>query len=247
MAILTVIYVGIGFIDDRVVSMSLPVYWFVPFLGIFLAEFFVRLLDSESRVKYLRQHWIDLATSVPMIGGIRLFRLLRLLRLVKVGSLLRTAMLRRNRQDTWFVWPTVLMFWVASAYALWLFEHGVNPRVSSFGDALYLSFMTASTVGYGDISPITTEGKVTAGLIVFFALGLLGFASSRLTTWWLGTHEDNDMASLNSQLRRIERELQINQELLLAMHRHMTTADIAILGTDLMTAGEAAELGPAAP
>jgi voltage-gated potassium channel len=242
MAVLTIVYVAIGFVDDQFISLNLPAYWYLPFLGIFLAEFFVRFVDAKSRTAYLRGHWIDLATSVPMIGGIRLFRLLRLLRLVKIGSLIRTAMLRRNRQDTWFVWPTILLFWISSAYTLWLFEHGLNSRVSSFGDALYLSFMTASTVGYGDISPVTTEGKVTAGLIVFFALGLLGFASSRLTTWWLGAHDDRDMAALIARLAELERELKTNQDILLDLHRRMTTADVDAPGA--VVAGRPMELGP---
>jgi voltage-gated potassium channel len=218
MAALTIAYVGVGFVDDQnIADLNLPANWYAPFLVIFLLEFGVRLYDSPSRATYLRGHWIDLVTSVPMIGGLRLFRILRLLRLVRVSAQVRTTLFQRNRHDTWFIWPTIVLFWVSSAYALWLFEHGVNSHVSTFGDALYLAFITASTVGYGDISPVSIEGQVTAGLIVFFALGLLGFASSRLTTWWLGMQEDQEQKRLMGRLRELEAKLDANETLLLEM------------------------------
>lgn len=215
MALLTIAYVAIGFVDDQnIANLTLPTFWYAPFLAVFLFEFGARLYDSKQRPAYLRAHWIDLVTSVPMVGGLRLLRILRLLRLVRVGAQFRSTFFKRRQADTWFVWPTVVLFWVSSAYALWVFEHGVNPRVTSFADALYLAFMTASTVGYTDISPVSVEGKVTAGLIVFFALGLLGFASSRLTAWWLGAQGDQANADLMRRLGRLERQLETNAALL---------------------------------
>ena len=221
MALLAIVYVAIGFVDDQnIANTQLPTYWYLPFLLVFLLEFAARFYDSKRRVDYLRGHWIDLVTSIPMVGGLRV---LRLLRLVKIGAQFRITLFRRNERDTWFIWPTIVLFWVGSAYALWLFEHDVNPHVSSFGDALYLSFMTASTVGYGDVSPISLEGKVTAGLIVFFALGLLGFASSRLTTWWLGMRDDQTNAVLLALLGRLEKQLEANEIVLLQVRALLDT------------------------
>ncbi len=237
MAILTILYVGTGFVDDQgIAPLNLPTYWYAPFIALFLAEFMARFVDAENRIAYLQNHWIDLITSVPVVGGVRLFRLLRLFRLVKVGDLARKVMLRGHRRDTWFVWPTVILFWICSAYALWLFEQGVNPRVSSFGDALYLSFMTASTVGYGDVSPMTTEGKVVAGLIVFFALGLLGFASSRLTAWWLGSQEDAEQFALVQKLSALEAQLERTERLLIQISGQLQSAPNSPVGLQTQAA-----------
>jgi len=73
----------------------------------------------------------------------------------------------------------VIVILVGSAVMLH-FEKPKNPEVKTYGDALYMDFITMLTVGYGDKVPITTGGRVTAILIVLFGLTLLtGFITSR--------------------------------------------------------------------
>src|SRR5438067_13719572 len=92
MAALTIAYVSIGFVDDHdIIDLNLWAHWYMPFLILFLLEFGARFYDSRSRTDYLRGHWIDLVTSVPMVGGLRLFRIVRLLRLVRVGAQFRST------------------------------------------------------------------------------------------------------------------------------------------------------------
>ena len=73
----------------------------------------------------------------------------------------------------------IVVILVGSAVMLH-FEKPKNPEVKTYGDALWLDFVTMTTVGYGDKVPITTGGKVTAILIVVFGLSLLtGFITAR--------------------------------------------------------------------
>jgi len=68
----------------------------------------------------------------------------------------------------------IIMF--TSAYAFYQFEKESNDTVSSYWDALWWAICTVSTVGYGDIYPITTLGKITgAFLILFGVVFFLGF------------------------------------------------------------------------
>ena len=61
--------------------------WVIAVLGgIFVVEFVARFLDASSRRSYLRHHWLDVISAIPLIGGLRSLRLLRLLRL---GAVLR--------------------------------------------------------------------------------------------------------------------------------------------------------------
>lgn len=87
---------------------------------------------------------------------------------------------------------------------MWLFEHGHNPHMHTFTDALYWSFITATTVGYGDTSPVTTGGRIVSGLLVFLGLGLLGFASSRLTAYWLPQDDGDEVVK---EITRVREEL----------------------------------------
>lgn len=123
---------------------------------------------------------------------------------------------RRGRQSLWFVAPLLALLWVGSAYGIWVLEHGRNPGIRSFGDALYWSVVTVTTVGYGDISPVTPEGRVLAGTLAFLGLGLLGFTSARLTAMWL-----------QQEAEEVEDAVDVKVE---------TTSDAILLQLDLLRA-----------
>lgn len=191
MAVLTALYVGLSVIVDTGAAPLVVTVGIASLAVVFFAEFMLRFLDSRSRLLYLKNHWIDLATCVPFIGPLRVLRLLRLLGLLRLAHEIRQLALVRAegygtpQSLTWVVWPTALLLWLGAAEGLWIVERGHNPAVHSFGDVLYMAFITASTVGYGDFRPVTPEGKVIAGALVFFGLGLLGFISAQLTARWL--------------------------------------------------------------
>ncbi|MDE0151989.1 MAG: potassium channel family protein [Bdellovibrionales bacterium] len=71
----------------------------------------------------------------------------------------------------------VIMF--SSAYVFLHFEKNVNPEVQNYGDALWWALCTISTVGYGDIVPVTGIGRLTgAFLIIVGIIFFLGFSAS---------------------------------------------------------------------
>jgi voltage-gated potassium channel len=88
--------------------------------------------------------------------------------------------------------------WLAASYGYYELEGGVNPHVKTFADAMYFAFVTASTVGYGDVTPVTPEGKVLTGVLIFLGIGLLGFASAQLTAKLLP--QRNEVADLRTTL-----------------------------------------------
>ena len=86
--------------------------------------------------------------------------------------------------------PALILFWFGSAYALWIYEHDFNPAAKTFGGALYLSFLTASTVGYGGMTlataigmPLTAiEPRITAAVLGgAFMCDALSDAARRIT------------------------------------------------------------------
>jgi hypothetical protein len=187
MGALTVVYVVLAFTEDK--ASGAPSYAVWSLAGVFLLEFGTRFYDSPDRPSYLRTHWLDLITAVPVPGipGLRAIRLLRLLRFAKIGVLIRREFFRRGWVGIHLIWPTLVLFWLGSALALWLVEHDVaGTNVSTFPDAMTAAFLTAATLGFGRHGlPVTQDGQIIAALIVFLALGLWGFASSNLTRMWL--------------------------------------------------------------
>src|SRR5207253_6271075 len=98
----------------------------------------------------------------------------RLLRFMKVGIILRRWLTGRGWGDASLIWPTLVLFWIVSALALWLVEHDApNSTIRTFPEAMTTAFLTASTLGFGTRgTPVTVDGQIISGLTVFFALGL---------------------------------------------------------------------------
>jgi len=179
---------------------------------VFVVEFAARFLDAPSRLLYLRSHWLDLVSAVPLIGGLRSLRLLRLLRLgagfrVLLATEHVSTTTERGYESFWFVAPTLLFTWFAAGAAYWVAEYGANPRIHNFGDALYWAFTTATTLGYGATPPVTAAGRVIAGLVIFAGVGIVGFASARLAQIWLHDESRNHPKLMLEKMNLMEREL----------------------------------------
>jgi voltage-gated potassium channel len=235
MGVLTAAYVVLAFTEDELApGLNQGTALVVGVAVIFLLEFSIRFWDASSRLHYLRGHWLDLVTCIPLIGALRVLRFARLLRFLRIASLIRAFLVGREvggetraARAGWLLGPTLLIFWAASAYGFWLVEHGVNAAVKNFGDALYLSFLTATTLGYGEVRPVTQEGRIIAGLVIFAAIGLVGFASSQLTARWLGQEED--VPALKRRLFSMQKELAVQHNMLEQVLNHVQHADRGVM------------------
>jgi voltage-gated potassium channel len=216
MALLTVVYAALTLLDDASVR-GLPEFLAVVLSLVFLAEFSARCWDAPSRLAYLREHWLDLVTCIPAVGPLRALRLVRLLGLVRLAVRIRALGLARGQTaaplGAWMLAPTLVLVWFSAAEGFWLTEHGRNAAINTFGDALYLALMTATTVGYGDVRPVTPDGKLVAGALVFVGLGLLGLASSRLAVVWFRAeretiHLEREVQELRKEVTRLAESME---------------------------------------
>ena len=209
MAALTVVYVVLAFSEGSAPGPQDYVVWALAV--VFVIEFSARCYDAPDRAEYLRTHWLDLVTAVPVPGvpGLRLLRLLRLLRFLRVGILVRRTLIGRGWGETGLIWPTMVLFWIASGLALWLVEHDApGSSIASFPDAMRTAFLTAATLGFGKRDlPVTQDGQIIAAVIVFFALGLWGFASTSITHFLLNTKEGKEIEHLRKELHELREQL----------------------------------------
>jgi voltage-gated potassium channel len=211
---LTVIYVVLAFLHDQGSAGLITVgVWILAIT--FVIEFIVRFYDSHSRRIYLRNHWLDIVTCIPVVGPFRALRLIRLIGFIRLGAAARSYGVGAASSGhlpggvgVWVLAPILITVWLGASYSYYELEGGVNPNVNNFGDALFYSFITASTVGYGTITPVTPEGKVLTGVLIFLSIGLLGFASAQLTAKLLP--QRSEAAELKAT---IDRQCQLLDEL----------------------------------
>jgi voltage-gated potassium channel len=131
---------------------------------------------------------IDLLAILPYYRPLRILRILMLFRLFK---LLRYANSIKQFSDVFVekrfeFFTLAIMFFMAIAFGstiIFIYEGaGINDNIHTFFDAVYWSVITISTVGFGDISPVTTEGRVATLFLVIGGMGVIAFFTSIVTT-----------------------------------------------------------------
>jgi voltage-gated potassium channel len=148
---------------------------------VFLADFFVRLYRAPSKLAFLKWGWIDLVSSIPLLGVFRVGRLVRVIRIFRILRAFRSsknlvAYLLRNRKTTSFaaVASIAFMIVVFSSIAILQFETAPEANIKTPIDAFWWAYVTVTTVGYGDRYPLSLEGRIIGCILMTFGVGLFG-------------------------------------------------------------------------
>ncbi|MBD2306857.1 ion transporter [Chroococcidiopsis sp. FACHB-1243] len=153
---------------------------------IFTLEYLVRLWCAENRLQYVFRIYsiIDLIAILPIFSGIvdvnfSYIRLLRWFRILKLVRFLqgRTLFGRIGTEDS-VIFARILftLFAIVFVYSglIYQAEHSINPKVfHTFLDAVYFSVVTMTTVGFGDVTPISQVGRFLTVLMILTGIALI--------------------------------------------------------------------------
>lgn len=148
----------------------------------FAVDFIIRIAIAEQRVRYVRSRWYDvLLVSVPLLRPLRLLRLVALLRLLN-----RSAVDNLTGKALTYVTGFAALAVGLGSLAVLDAERGApDSNITTFGDALWWSTATVTTVGYGDRFPTTTEGRLIAVALMIVGISLIGVITASVAAWFV--------------------------------------------------------------
>ena len=161
----------------------------------------------------LRRGWLAyllVALTLPaapaLLHGLRWVRLLRVVRLLRLAFVAARAVhvAKRTIGHKGFIYVAAVNAVVIAAGAGAI--AAVEPEVvkGDYWNGLWWAVVTATTVGYGDISPSSAAGRLVAAILMFTGIGLLSTMAATITALFVGQEERSEFQQLQDRLTRIE-------------------------------------------
>jgi voltage-gated potassium channel len=158
--------------------------WFV-----FGADLAIRVLLAERRVGWILRHPIDvLSVVVPPL------RPLRLLTAFSAGQSLLARQGGFRHTGMAVVSSAGMLILIGALVELSFEQEAPGALITNFGDAVWWAITTTTTVGYGDLYPVTWEGRVVAGMLMVVGIAVLGAVTATVAAWFIEMAESGHRA-----------------------------------------------------
>ena len=166
-------------------------------ITIFSLEYLIRLYIAKNKTTFVFSFYglIDLLAILPfylalgfdlrsarILRFLRLFRLIKLIRYNKAIKRFQRAFIMIKQELIMFSFVSFILFYL-SAVGIYYFENSVQPEAfSSIFSSMWWSVVTLTTVGYGDIVPITIGGRIFTFVILMLGLGIIAIPSGMISS-----------------------------------------------------------------
>ncbi len=181
------------------------------------------LLTSLVRDKrnYLINNWLNVViilcgipilwASSPLVASLRSLRLLLFLSLLLQLSSTVRQVLANNRLGS------ILMLSVLFIVVAGILIAGIDPNIQSPLDGIWWAWVTATTVGYGDVVPTSDEGRMLGGILILLGVGLMSLITANISAFFVARNRQDDF---DERIERIERSLLTIEEKLDTLRRN---------------------------
>lgn len=192
----------------NILDISDNIIWIV-----FVIDYTVRLILSEDKLKFIKNNKIDLISILPlnaMFQSLRMFRFVKILKLTKLSKLVRLIVLiykLKNRADKFLKTNNFQYTLIITGVIVFIGACGISiAENKTFADSLWWSFVTTTTVGYGDISPTTNTGRIIASILMLVGIGFVGMLTGTIATYFLNV-EQKSISYKNEVIETIKEKL----------------------------------------
>jgi voltage-gated potassium channel len=191
-------------------------------VSVFILEYMARLYGARNRMKQMRDIYsiIDLVTILPTLilvlfsvggveadlGAVGIFRALRIFRILRFFRFTADPDFFFGRITYQFLrvlrlFLTIIIIFFISSILFYEVEHPVNASVSTFTDAFYFTVVALTTVGFGDITPLSEGGKWVTILMILSGIILIPWPISRIVKEWIHFARKRDIVCTRCGLR----------------------------------------------
>ncbi|UEL27665.1 potassium channel family protein [Pseudarthrobacter sp. L1SW] len=190
--------------------------------GIFVVDYLANLWLAGDRGTWFIRNLHEL-----VIVALPFFRPLRLLRLVTLLSVLHRTLgdTLRGRVVTYVAGSATMLVFVGALAVLDVEQSVPDAKIITFGDAPWWAMTTITTVGYGDMYPVTPLGRMVAAALMMSGIAVLGVVTASIASWLVQRVEDTaeavseaeepvraEMAGLAAEIAALRREIAELQE-----------------------------------
>lgn len=170
---------------------------------VFILDYVVNLVLAQKRWHWFIHHLFDfLVIVLPLLRPLRVLRAITVLHVLNrtIGTAVRGRILIYTAS------ASALLVYAASLAVLDA-ERETESAINTMGDALWWAFVTVTTVGYGDLTPVTGVGRTLAVCLMLGGIALLGVVTGTLASWIVekvSTNSDENQAASVAHVRSLE-------------------------------------------
>jgi len=178
---------------------------------VFLVDFVVSFARAENKWRYMiTWGWLDLLSSIPVVDAVRwgraarILRVLRVIRGIKATRIMLSLALKYRARNAVMAGSFIAILVVfTSSFAILEFEDPGESKIRTAEDAIWWAMCTITTVGYGDLYPVSWQGRAVACVLMITGVSIFGAIAGVLASWFTDVKED----SAETQLRRLTEEV----------------------------------------
>jgi len=165
-------------VNSSIKTLCLVINYFV--WAVFVCDYLVQMKLSPSNKKYFMSHLLELVLiAVPFFRPLRALR--ALVFTTRASILTKKALIKSI--PIIMTSQAVLMIIIMGAAVLDIERGAPGSNIKTPMDALWWGMVTITTIGYGDKFPVTTEGRLIAGVLIIFGVALISAITASFASW----------------------------------------------------------------
>ncbi|NOQ55637.1 MAG: ion transporter [Nanohaloarchaea archaeon] len=177
--------VGVFIVEAYLHDTNPAFFWNIEVatVSIFIFEYILRFWAANKKLKHITDIYsiIDIIAIIPtfitfidlrFIRVFRVFRIFRFMRFINIGIFISKDAKMHDIRILRIIFTIISIIFIFSSF-IYEVEVDANPDIETLGSAIYFSIVTLSTVGFGDIVPVTVAGKLMTVLMILVSIALI--------------------------------------------------------------------------